>query len=134
MPTNRNINPTPLFKPVILHAIIIHRMRIWDVKPSDLCRIHLLGEHRELHAIWTILTQNKKGYINHPETKRWMGKLGALYERHEEEVEEMKRRGYSHSSPLDKSLATGTKVQTDFVNTVDEQKEILKNKNCECYK
>lgn len=109
-------------------------MRIWDVSPKELCRIHLLGEHRELHAIWTILTENKKGYSSHPETKRWSGKLGALYKRHEDEVKEMGIRGYNHSSTLDKSLAIGKKEQRDFVNTIKEQKEILKNKNCECYK
>ncbi|HEX6642404.1 MAG TPA: pyrimidine dimer DNA glycosylase/endonuclease V, partial [Thermoanaerobaculia bacterium] len=37
-------------------------MRIWDVDPAELCRAHLLGEHRELHAIWTILTQDRRGY------------------------------------------------------------------------
>ena len=34
-------------------------MRVWDVSPKELCRAHLLGEHRELHAIWTILTQTR---------------------------------------------------------------------------
>ncbi len=108
-------------------------MRIWDVPPSELCRIHLLGEHRELHAIWTILTQGKTGYAKHPETRRWVAKLGALYKRHEEEVDEMKKRGYNHQSPLDKNLATGFDTQDNFVNTIEEQKEILKNKNCGCY-
>lgn len=109
-------------------------MRVWDVPPEELCRIHLLGEHRELHAIWTILTENKKGYTSHPETKRWVGKLGALYKRHDEEVKEMKKRGYNHMSDLDKKLAVGEKQQKDFVNTLAEQREILKNKNCDCYK
>lgn len=108
-------------------------MRVWDISPNKLCRVHLLGEHRELHAIWTILTQNKKGYINHPETKRWVGHLGALHERHEAEVKEMKRRGYNHASPLDKKLAIGRKSQDKFVNTISEQREILKLKNCECF-
>ncbi|HVZ12717.1 MAG TPA: pyrimidine dimer DNA glycosylase/endonuclease V [Patescibacteria group bacterium] len=107
-------------------------MRIWDVSPKILCRKHLLGEHRELHALWTILTTGKKGYLNHPETKRWVGKLAALYNRHDEEVFEMERRGYQHHSPLDKKLATGSAVQEKFVNTVEEQEVLLKNKNCDC--
>lgn len=82
-------------------------MRIWDITPNKLCRQHLLGEHRELHAMWTILTAGKKGYRNHPETIRWEGKLAALYNRHEEEVKEMIKRGYSHHSPLDKKFAVG---------------------------
>src|SRR5690242_19580 len=98
-------------------------MRIWDIAPKHLCRKHLLGEQRELHAIWTILTTDKKGYIHHPETKRWVGKLAALYKRHEEQVKEMERRNYHHHSPLDKRLATGKSIQDEFVNTLDEQKE-----------
>lgn len=107
-------------------------MRIWDVSPETLCRKHLLGEHRELHALWTILSQDKKGYRKHPETIRWEGKLAALYKRHEEEVEEIKKRGWNHKSPLDEKFATGKDVQDVFVNTVAEQLEILKNKKCDC--
>lgn len=109
-------------------------MRIWDVPVEDLCRKHLLGEHRELHAIWTIITKDKKGYINHPETKRWVGKLAALYKRHEKEVFEMGKRKYQHKSPLDEKLIIGESSQHVFVNTLAEQRQILKNKDCECYK
>lgn len=108
-------------------------MRIWDIPPHQLCRKHLLGEHRELHAIWTILTTDKKGYRKHPETKRWEGKLAALYNRHEEEVKEMKKRNYAHHSLLDKNLAVGKTTQDEMVNTIEEQKILLKNKNCDCH-
>jgi len=108
-------------------------MRIWDIEPSLLCQKHLLGEHRELHAIWTVITQNKKGYSKHPETKRWKGKLKALYLRHQKLVEEMKKRGYFHKSNLDIKLAIGKERQDVFVNTIEEQIEILKNKNCQCF-
>ena len=74
-------------------------MRIWDISPDKLCRAHLLGEHNELHAIWNILTQGRKGYANHPETKRWKGKLKALFRVHEEIDREMLARGYRHQSP-----------------------------------
>ena len=67
-------------------------MRIWDLPPENLCRKHLLGEHRELHAIWSIITNNKIGYSKHPETIRWKGKLKALYNRHEKQVAEMKKK------------------------------------------
>jgi len=108
-------------------------MRIWDIEPSLLCQKHLLGEHRELHAIWSIITKNKKGYSKHPETQRWVGKLKALYFRHQKLVEEMKKRGYSHRSDLNVELATGKEKQNVFVNTIKEQIEILKNKNCLCF-
>lgn len=107
-------------------------MRIWDVPPSVLCRKHLLGEHRELHALWTIITQDKKGYSHHPETLRWYGKLKALYLRHEALVEEMQARGYQHHSDLNKHLATGSANQMVFVNSVAEQKELLRQKKCDC--
>ena len=96
-------------------------MRIWDIQPEKLCRSHLLAEHMELHAIWHILTQNKKGYSNHPETKRWRGKLKALYLRHEKLVEEMERRRFKHKSPLPVRLATGYAKQTKYVNSYREQ-------------
>lgn len=107
-------------------------MRIWDIPPKILCRQHLLGEHRELHAIWTILSENKKGYQKHPETIRWKGKLAALYSRHEKLVKEMERRGYTHRSPLNKSLARGVKKQSHYVDSVEKQYTILKGKPCPC--
>lgn len=107
-------------------------MRIWDLPTRQLCRKHLLGEHRELHAIWSILTLNKKGYLNHPETKRWVGKLPALYERHEQEIKEMTQRGYKHNSDLNQKGITGETKQFLKLNTLDEQRQILKHKGCEC--
>lgn len=107
-------------------------MRIWDLSPSVLCRKHLLGEHRELHALWTVLTENKKGYSRHPETLRWVGKLKALYKRHEELVREMKNRRYHHHSDLNIKLARGKPLQDFFLNSHNEQMQLLKAKNCEC--
>lgn len=107
-------------------------MRIWDVPPNELCRSHLLGEHREMHAVWNILTQGKTGYSNHPETKRWVGRLKALYNRHEEIVKEMKARGYGHNTSMDPVLATGSPVQDVFVDDIKRQREILKAKDCLC--
>ena len=108
-------------------------MRIWDIEPRYLCQQHLLGEHRELHGLWNILTQNKRGYRRHPETIRWEGKLAALYARHEALVEEMTRRGYQHHSPLDERFATGASIQNDFVDTPAIQRELLRAKGCGCF-
>lgn len=107
-------------------------MRVWDVSPSILCRKHLLGEHRELHGLYNILALDKKGYRNHPETKRWVGKLAALYARHEKLVKEMKKRGYNHLSPLDKKYAKGKKTQREYVDIPSKQLKLLKTKPCEC--
>lgn len=107
-------------------------MRIWDIPPEQLCRNHLLGEHRELHAIWSILINQKKGYAHHPETLRWKGKLKALYQRHELLVKEMCRRNYHHKTPLDKTLATGEEHQSVLIESVEQQRSLLKKKHCGC--
>lgn len=107
-------------------------MRIWDISPSILCRNHLLGEHRELHAMWNIITEKKKGYSKHPETLRWKGKLKAMYLRHENLVAEMTKRGYNHNSPLDKRKAIGKSTQDVFVDIPSKQIRILKQKGCDC--
>lgn len=75
-------------------------MRVWDLPPSILCRNHLLGQHNEIHALWTIITDDRKGYASHPETMRCRGSLVALQKRHEATAEEMTQRGYNHRSPL----------------------------------
>ena len=110
-------------------------MRVWDIHPKHLCRKHLLAEHRELHGLWNILTKHgaKGGYSRHPETLRWVGKQKALYVRHEALVKEFARRGYRHHSPLDKRSAIGSGSQKEFVNSVKEQKLILKKKPCDCF-
>jgi len=107
-------------------------MRIWDLPPECLCRQHLLGEHRELHALWSILMQGKPGFANHPETRRWRGKRKALFLRHDQLVAEMQRRGYRHRSPLPAALATGATVQTEYVDTPEEQRRLLREKGCGC--
>jgi hypothetical protein len=107
-------------------------MRVWDVPPAILCRQHLLGEHRELHGLWNILTQGKTGYSRHPETLRWVGRTKALWNRHEALVVEMAKRGYNHYSPLDVKLASGQAENERRINTVDEQMKLLIAKPCEC--
>jgi Pyrimidine dimer DNA glycosylase len=109
-------------------------MRIWDVPPAQLCRQHLLGEHRELHGLWNILVVRggTGGYSHHPETKRWIGKAPALFERHQQLVSEMERRGYQHRSPLEGSAAAGRRIQDVFIDSPEEQKRILADKPCDC--
>jgi len=107
-------------------------MRIWDIPTERLCRKHLIGEHSELHAIWSIITQGKKRYANHPEITRWRGKLKALYLKHDEIVNEMKKRGYKHNSPLDIKHATGNEKQDILIDSIEKQFYILKNKKCKC--
>lgn len=109
-------------------------MRVWDIPCSKLCNKHLLGEHRELHCIWTYINTDKGGsYRQHPEVLRWYGKQYALLTRHEEQVTEMQARGFNHCSPLTEYEDMGNcSDQREFVHTITEQREIIKNKGCEC--
>ena len=122
-----------VFSIIFLYQITLSSIvRIWDISPDKLCRKHLLGEHRELHAIWSILVNHKKGYSKHPETLRWKGKLKALYLRHYNLTQEMIKRGYQHKSPLESSFAVGVSFQDDFVDTIEYQKKLLRSKKCKC--
>jgi len=75
-------------------------VRVWDVNPGYLNRQSLLGEHREIHAVFSIIENDKRGYARHPETLRWVGRLPALARRHDLVVSEMALRGYRHHSPV----------------------------------
>lgn len=110
-------------------------MRIWDLPVGCLCRNHLLAEHRELHAIWRIILDGKRGYSHHPEVLRWRGKLVALSARHDEQVREMEVRGYRHLSSLDFLEVPGPErgaIQDTLVEPVAEQVRRLRAKGCAC--
>lgn len=105
-------------------------MRVWDqIAPSNLCRQHLLGEHREIHGIWTALTESGAGYQHHPEVKRWRGYEHGLLRRHNKVVEEMEVRGYQHRSPLPNVPICGN---TGNPPPLDDQVEVLLGKGCDC--
>lgn len=110
-------------------------MRVWDIPVERLCRNHLLAEHRELHAIWSIIVNQRKGYSRHPEVLRWHGKLGALYLRHEAQKAEMLRRGYTHRSPLSPHEIPRRhrgRTQGILIEPVSQQKRKLRHKGCDC--
>jgi hypothetical protein len=75
-------------------------MRIWDISPGYLNRQSLLGEHRELHGIVSIIVNGKKGYSNHPETIRWVGYGWSLWKRHQLLAAEMSLRGFTDKTPV----------------------------------
>lgn len=80
-------------------------MRVWDIDAGFLNTQSLLGEHRELHGIYSIIKNGKSGYSQHPETLRWISYLPALTLRHEYLVEEMTLRGFNHYSPLEDDMS-----------------------------
>lgn len=102
-------------------------MRIWDVHPGYLNRQSLLGEHRELHGLVSILVAGKKGYSRHPETLRWVGYGWALKQRHRALVCEMNLRGYNDRSPVRTRSQKG-KWPPVFIDEPHVQFELLKDK------
>ena len=72
-------------------------MRMWNVSPKLLCRKHLLGEHRETHALIGCISRGKsiRGYID-----KGLVEVHNIINRHNELVEEMVNRGYNHQSEI----------------------------------
>lgn len=101
-------------------------MRVWDLSPGYLNQGSLLGEHRELHGLRSILLNNKKGYSKHPETIRWVSCLSGLDRRHDQLVAEMRIRGYVDRTPVERH----EEVQWPecFVTEPFEQISLLKSK------
>lgn len=73
-------------------------MRVWDIPPQLLCKKHLIAQHHEIHCIWNIITQNKKGFAKHPEVMRWREHLGALLLQHYYTAQTMLTLGIKHNS------------------------------------
>lgn len=107
-------------------------MRTWMVDPSIMCRAHLLGEHREIHALVGMLN---KAATTMPKLKPAVVGLiihrciepQSLAERHEELVFEMLARGWNHYTPF-------PDFATDFLGVIDRtvSRNLLLNKCPEC--
>jgi len=93
-------------------------MRLWMVKPSILCRKHLLGEHLESHMFVGAITKGKSitGFI-----EKGLVEVHNIVSRHDELAEEMLTRGYRHQSPLTLSLPLHTQIgEVDSDNSMKE--------------
>jgi hypothetical protein len=102
-------------------------MRVWDINPGYLNRQSLLGEHRELHGIISIIVNKKKGYANHPETVRWVGYGWALRQRHLLLASEMSLRGFIDKSPVLTRANKGVWPET-YIDEPFRQFQILESK------
>ena len=94
----------------------MHACRMWMVDPRIMCRQHLLGEHVEIHMFIGTINRKKsvKGYL-----EKGLLEVHNLYTRHEDLVEEMKRRGYNHYSEVDEKWQFVEKV-----GVIDEEKNV----------
>lgn len=90
-------------------------VRIWSVPIQELNRQHLLGEHAELHIIYSVLVNHKKGYSRHPETLRFQSRVNELRFRHSQQVAEMQKRGYKHNSPITGETQTYSYTTSQYI-------------------
>lgn len=79
-------------------------VRIWRVPLYYLNIQRLNAEHYELHVMVGALLRGKGAWFNHPQTKRFHNHIGMLIDRHNQQVEEYRRRGcpsgFNHKSPI----------------------------------
>lgn len=102
-------------------------MRSWDIPPQNISTKRLRGEHAEIHCMFSVIHNGKKGYSQHPETLRWVGKLPALKKRHDLVVDELLKRGeFQHKSNLPD--AEGRGVQDVLITEIEDQILLLKEK------
>lgn len=87
---------------------------MWMIDPREMCRNHLLGEHRELHTLAAVLEKGRsiRGHIE----KGQLEPL-SLESRHRSLVREMVRRGWNHRSPI--RIPVRVRIP---VGTVDREK------------
>lgn len=98
--------------------------RQWNVHPSNLCRQHLLGEHKEIHFSLGHIRKGRSiaGWLN-------KGQIDPITynARHAQLVMEMMKRGYNHQSELDTSgivLAIGDiDVEYNLLDLADRCEE-----------
>lgn len=107
-------------------------MRIWHEKLIPrLCQKHLCAVWREGLGCYKIITENKKGYINHPATKEFIECPNFLWLRLQKIRQEMLARGYNPKE-LPSSMPQVTDIFPREWQTLDEQIQVLKSKGCKC--
>jgi uncharacterized protein (TIGR02328 family) len=109
-------------------------MRIWHEQLiSKLCRQHLLAMWREGLGAYAIITENKKGYRNHPAVKEFENNPHRLWERLANVRNEMIKRKYHPKNLPDPIIPTYNNIGlVEPWQTLSEQIQILKAKNCKC--
>lgn len=128
-------------------------MRIWNEDLiTKLCRQHLIAMWREGLGCYKIITENKKGYRNHPAVKEFEGKTEQLWLRLHVVRSEMIYRGYkpkdlpSINSKILRGSDNGignhrhfsivglwnSHYNIDDWQTLEEQIKVLKSKGCDC--
>ena len=96
----------------------------------NLCQKHLCAMWCEGLGAYKIITENKKGYRNHPATQEFIDAPLALWHRLLQVKLEMEYRGYHPKEiPPKPQNSTGS---INLWQTLEEQIQILKDKKCKC--
>ncbi len=108
-------------------------MRIWHEKLiPKLCQKHLCAVWREGWGCYNIITQDKKGYRNHPAVKEFEYSPSALWLRLMAVRNEMVSRGY-HPKELPELKDRDAEVPQPIPwQSLEQQIEVLKSKGCKC--
>lgn len=96
-------------------------MRMWMVDPALMCRQHLLGEHVEIHMLYSHLKAGRRidGFLHDG-----LLEPGSIETRHAVLASEMVRRGYRHQSPLTRPIEWEGKWRHGYVNIQESLKEL----------
>lgn len=107
-------------------------MRIWSEKLiPKLCQKHLCAMWREGLGCYKIITENKKGYRNHPAVKEFENHSWHLLKRLYFVREEMLNRNYNPKKLPPEQFEFIGKEPIPW-QTLEQQIEILKGKGCKC--
>jgi hypothetical protein len=110
-------------------------MRIWHEQLIPrLCRQHLLAMWREGLGAYSIITNDKKGYRNHPALKEFAACPNLLAQRLQAVRAEMLRRGY-HPKEAPIPIQAELEIEQERYHewqSLEEQVERLKAKGCAC--
>jgi hypothetical protein len=104
---------------------------MWMIDPKLLCKNHLLGEHNEIH-------KHKHNFEKHHSISGRISPIVLIepenmQKRHDELVQEMLNRGYSHHSPYQQPDLSYLKDNERFVKVnLDYNVDDLVNRCCEC--
>ena len=110
-------------------------MRIWhEALIPRLCRQHLLAMWREGLGAYSIITNDKKGYRNHPALKEFERCPNLLAQRLQAVRAEMLRRGYhpKEAPAPDPAQLPGEQAQYHEWQSLQEQIQLLQAKGCDC--
>jgi hypothetical protein len=92
---------------------------MWMTGPATLCRVHLLGEHSELH-------KHQPSFVKGHSIEGRRGQIepARMKQRHDELVEEMLRRGYKHNSPYEQPDLSGYDLTGHVVDVAASDAEL----------